>query len=129
MNFIRSYLFLLSIRHEENIRCHIIAKEDEFRYYLPPQTLQIVLDNIIRHYNLITNFVLHIEIEIDKDYLVVKISQPAHEKREKNSLLGLREIISRYRYLTEKKISYQSIDDYFIINIPLLELEPSLVEK
>jgi sensor histidine kinase YesM len=127
--FIRSYLFLLSMRHQENIQCTILQKGETFGYYLPPQTLQIVLDNVIRYHNQNQIFVLHIEIEINKEYLVIKNNRPAQEKADKNSLLGLREIISRYRYLTEQKISYISTDHHFIIHIPLLELEPALAVK
>jgi LytS/YehU family sensor histidine kinase len=124
--YIRSYLFLLSTRHEENFGCTIIERGDIFGFYLPPQTLQIVLDNLIRQYSQNPGFAGQIEIEVNTAFLVIKNNRPAGALEDKNSLLGLREIISRYRYLTERKISYRSTDDYFIIHIPLLELEPSL---
>jgi sensor histidine kinase YesM len=121
LTFIRSYLFLLSTRHEQ-MQCNIIEKGNAHGLYLPPQTLQMVLDTIIRQYTQSQLEVLRIEIEANKDYLIVTSTRLA-QGTDRNPLLGLREIINRYRFLTERKIAYKTTDAYFTLHIPLLEVE------
>jgi two-component system, LytTR family, sensor kinase len=124
LQFLGSYLFLASIRHEGKLQCQINASASGHttRYYLPPQTLQMVADTIIGYYMPVT-VALDIHVSLHAGFLDVSANGQTFHRPDKNTLLGLREVISRYRYLTERKISCQASGTYVTIQIPLLEVE------
>jgi LytS/YehU family sensor histidine kinase len=124
LRFIASYLYLLDIRFEKTIQTFIDVKSEDHLKYLPPLTLQMLIENAIKH-NVITELrPLKIHISSQNGFISVKNNLQAKKIEERNSSKsGIKNIQKRYSYFTDKEVQVFQNQDHFIIKIPLIELE------
>jgi len=124
LKFIASYLYLLEIRFEDTIQTFIdIDTKDQVKY-LPPLTLQMLIENAIKH-NVISEVrPLKIHISSQNGFVSVKnnLQQKKIEARN-HSNTGIDNIKKRYAYFTNKEVQVFKNPDNFIIKIPLVELD------
>jgi len=124
LRFIASYLYLLEIRFEDTIQTFIDIDSKAHMKYLPPLTLQMLIENAIKH-NIISEIrPLKIHISYQNGYVSVK--NPLQEKRveKRNSgKTGLTNIQKRYSYFTDKEVQVFKNPDNFIVKVPLIDLE------
>jgi two-component system, LytTR family, sensor kinase len=90
LSFVRSYIFLQQIRYGENLNFTVNLPSDLLNLYMPPLSLQVVLENAIKHNIVNESHPLHINIFHDSFWLIVSNSiqpkfqwenQPAWDKR------------------------------------------------
>lgn len=124
LRFIASYLYLLEIRFEDTIQTFIDIESVEHTKYLPPLTLQMLVENAIKH-NIISEIKpLKIHISCQNGYLSVKNGLREKKVERKNSgKSGLDNIQKRYSYFTDKEVQVFKNPDNFIVKIPLIDLE------
>jgi len=125
MDFIGSYIYLIKTRFEENILFNVELSAVSGYKMLPPLTIQMLVENAIKH-NIITETIpLVISIkEEGTDYLVV--SNTLNKSRsEISSGTGLGNIRQRYAHFTDKPVDVSEENGKFEVRIPLLEIEHS----
>lgn len=122
MEFIRAYLFLLEIRFGENLIIKIGPLEQR-EYYIAPATLQMLIENAIKHNVVSRKAPLTIHIFEDADTLVVSNNLQLKEVKEPSTQVGLKNILSRYLFLTDREVTIREENNQFTVRIPLLELE------
>jgi hypothetical protein len=125
LEFIDSYIYLIRTRFDENILFTKNFKPEAMYRMIPPMTLQLLIENAIKH-NLIHEgnpLAIHL-LKLDDDYLMV--SNTLNEKNEKNERKGsgLVNIRNRYAYFTEKPVKVIKTKTHFEVHIPLLEIDP-----
>ena len=76
LEFIQSYLFLHEVRLGNCITCNITIPTEAMEYQLPPLTLQLLVENVIKHNSINSNKPMDITIQIVDHFLVV--SNPIH---------------------------------------------------
>ena len=119
--FIKDYLFLLSIRFGDQVTYQIDTPSVNGAL-IPPATLQILVENAIKHNEVSLEHPLCIHLKQEEDgYLCV-----SNNMRAKNSIthgegFGLQNIKERYGYLSEKPVIVEMVDNRFTVKIPLLE--------
>ena len=123
INFVKSYNYLINIRHSENVRIVMDIPHEFSNRYLPPISLQLLVENAIKHNRATKAFPLHISISIDResDFLWVKnnlqpIANPLHKTG-----LGLKNIINRYSILSDKAPLIKETPESFQVGLPLLK--------
>lgn len=122
LTFIRDYLFLLQIRFADQIRFNIdIKNEDD--YLIPPVTLQILLENAIKHNEASKANPLEISITQQADSLMISNSLNPKKVTKEGVGFGLMNIRERYSFLTERMISVNESDSSFSVTIPLIAPE------
>ncbi|WPP48644.1 sensor histidine kinase [Catalinimonas niigatensis] len=118
--FVKSCVFLHKIRFEDNLQVDIQLPEDE-NLMLPPLSLQMLLENAIKHNEISDEHPLHIQITTQREHIVVTntIQKKAH--KEYSSGLGLQNIKSRYEHLSS--LSVEILEDLhgFTVKLPLLK--------
>lgn len=120
-NFLKAYVYLLEIRFRDKLKINIDLPEEKLGLQLPPIALQLLIENAIKHNTFSKKNNLIIDIFIDDDnYLHVINNLQIRENRIESTGVGLKNIETRYSYLTDKKISYGIKDDKFEAIIPLL---------
>jgi LytS/YehU family sensor histidine kinase len=88
---------------------------------IPPIALQLLIENAIKHNTFSKKSPLIIDIFTDENnYLHVINNLQIRENRIESTGIGLKNIETRYGYLTDKKLSYGVINEKFIAKIPLL---------
>lgn len=122
MEFIRAYLFLLEIRFGTNLIVQIDSFDDR-DYYIAPATLQMLIENAIKHNIVSRSKPLTISIRAESGRLLISNNLQLKEIKEPSTRVGLQNIISRYLFLSNKPVVVRETDNFFIVEIPLLTVE------
>lgn len=122
MEFIRSYLYLLEIRFGENIKVEI-RDVDNPDYYVAPATIQMLIENAIKHNVVSRKSPLNISISTTGDTLLISNNLQLKEIKEASTKVGLQNIMNRYLFLSERKVVVREENGHFLVEIPLLTLE------
>ena len=119
LDFIESFVFLQKIRFGENLQVNIDVERNRSKYILP-LSLQIIMENAIKHNVVSEEEPLSIRISEEKNYLV--ISNPINGKSslEPGTGIGLKNIEMRYKYLTEIPVLVSKQNGQFVAKIPIL---------
>ncbi|MCU0418606.1 MAG: histidine kinase [Cyclobacteriaceae bacterium] len=131
LDFIESYLFLLKIRFQENLRVINDIPEEKKETYIAPATLQLLIENAIKHNVVSKKDPLEIRLFVENgtpevNKLVVENNLQPKAVKEESSKLGLRNIQSRYEFLVGQRAVEVIQDTRFTVKIPLLKIHPEL---
>lgn len=120
ISFAKTYINLLKMRFEDSIHFKIELSCDQ-GYYLIPLSLQLVLENAIKHNRISASNPLHIGIFIEEDMLLIENTYQPKKQTSDRKGVGLANIEERYSLFTDKKIKIEYKDDKFQIYLPLLK--------
>jgi len=121
ITFINSYIFLLKIRFDKNIDFTIDIESSKRNWYTPPMSLQILIENAIKHNEISEELPLHISITTKGEQLEVKNNLQLRTNHEPSSNTGLQNIKDRYAYFTTREIEICDQNQNFSVKIPILE--------
>jgi len=122
LEFAQNYLELQKIRFEENLNFNIDLSDCK-GCYLPPLSLQLLLENAIKHNIASQENPLFISILQKGNELWVSNSfQPKISQIEPSTGVGLENIRSRYRILSERNPEIFQTEDEFLVKLPLLKV-------
>jgi ligand-binding sensor domain-containing protein len=111
--------FLLKKRFEDALQIDIQINGNTG--LIMPLTLQMLIENAVKHNVVSKKLPLKIEIFIESDtWLVVKNTRNLKIKPEVGTHFGLQSLIHRYEVLTHKKVIILQENGYFIVKVPLI---------
>ena len=119
-DFMDAYIYLLKIRFDQNIHFHIQVNDESKHHFIPPMSLQMLVENAIKHNEISSALPLHVYIMATHDYLVVKNNLQHRINQEPSLKTGLKNIADRYKYFTDKEIIIEESKDNFTVQIPLI---------
>ena len=128
LDFARTYMSLLKMRFEDSIVFDIPDKAKDPESKVVPLSLQLLLENAVKHNMVTSNKPLNIQIYEDGGMLVVKNNLQLKPVVKKSSGVGLENIKQRYELLTSKKIAITETAESFAIAIPMLTKQLSVME-
>lgn len=121
LDFLQSYLFLIRIRHQSSISFEAdISDATKAKGMIPPATLQMLVENAIKHNRFSVNDPLAIRIKEEQGQLVV--TNPVRKKANPESIsgIGLENIRKRYVLMSEKEITIDPGGEYFTVKLPVI---------
>jgi LytS/YehU family sensor histidine kinase len=119
--FIRSYMFLLQLRHENRLFLAENIPDAYGNRQIVPAALQLLIENAIKHNIAAISKPLTIRLFVDdQEYLVVTNNLQRKEVGAPSSGFGLKSISSRYAYLTDKPVQVDEDGSFFSVKIPLI---------
>jgi two-component system, LytTR family, sensor kinase len=120
MEILNAYLFLQKARFDEGFTFTSELSEATLQTLIPPFTLQLLVENCIKHNIVSLQRPLHIRLyEADGNIIVENQLQP--KSGEQDSLgVGLKNIDLRYTHLLEKHIDIIQGDKTFQVRLPLI---------
>ncbi len=120
IDFLKAYHFLLQVRFEDALQLRIQLSEGTLQTAIPPLTLQILLENAVKHNVISDTQPLTIEITEDAEgYLLVRNNFTETPTHTESLSVGLDNIRKRYLYFTHQPIQI-SESDRFEVRLPLL---------
>lgn len=120
LSFAKTYMQLLSMRFENSLTYSLPEQIPNEEAKVVPLSLQLLLENTIKH-NIVSDAQpLHIAISIENGFLVVSNNLQKKEVLQKREGVGLKNIVSRYAILTDKNVSIETSNTYFKVKLPLL---------
>lgn len=119
LEVLQAYLFLLHIRFGDNLKVEFHL-QDYKQKMIPPLTLQMLVENAVKHNIASRQQPLFIHITQENDIIVVKNNlQIKHNEQESNGV-GLANIQERYRYITDKLVQIIKNEQLFSVSVPLV---------
>ncbi|MFZ5971702.1 MAG: sensor histidine kinase [Bacteroidota bacterium] len=120
LDFIHHYVQLLHTRFKEALLILIDIKPELGDKAIVPVTLQILIENALKH-NVVDNTrPLRIDIVTVGDYLVVSNNLQPRKLVETSNKVGLENLKSLYRFLTDRPVLVEKTDERFAVKIPLV---------
>jgi len=122
LDFMRSYLFLQQIRYGESLTYSVDIIAKQLQLLVPPLSLQVLLENAMKHNIVNEEKPLKIEIYSDGDFLNIKnLIQPKISGTSTG--LGLKNLIKRYALISKLEPIFKVENNYYIAKIPLIKVE------
>jgi two-component system, LytTR family, sensor kinase len=122
LRFIDSYMYLINIRHGDHVTLTVNVPEAFLQNGIPPITLQLLIENAIKHNIASAKQPLYISISIQNDRLVVTNNlQRISGSPVTSSKIGLENIKARYRIVSGLEPEVNESSDSFSVTLPLLD--------
>jgi len=121
MEFVDAYMYLNKVRFRENIQLEKhIATPGILQKKIAPLSLQMLIENAIKH-NIISKD-KPLKIDISADDLSISVKNNLQEKKtfNKSTKVGLSNIQNRYALLSNKNVLVEQKADFFRVELPLL---------
>ncbi len=123
LKFVESYIFLLKIRFEQNLIVNFEVKEEFYNTKIPPLSLQILVENAIKHNIISAGKPLTIEIFVnDLGFLAIKNNLQIKNSVQHSNKIGLENVIKRYQYFTQEAVQIIKNAQLFEVQLPLIKL-------
>lgn len=119
---LESVSYLNRIRYEDSLQIKINLSEATDKYIIP-MALQMLLENAIKHNSISANKPLKVEIMEEEGYVVVKNNLQPKKSEIVSNKIGLENIKSRYKYLSDKDVLVEKSNVEFIVKIPILSIK------
>lgn len=122
LKFLNSYIYLTQKRIGEGVHFDISVNEKFRQFLLPPLALQFLVENALKHNQTSKTNPLKITISSTNDkYILVHNNLVPLIHQSKSAGLGIKNIISRFEFLGDRKPIIIKTDKDFISKIPLYE--------
>ncbi len=122
VQFVKDYVYLLKIRFPENLLVDFKINEKYLKQHIAPLTLQMLLENCIKHNVISKTHPLHVEVYVEANNIVVKNNLKVKQILDKSTQTGLDNIRRRYAYLGNRSIEVSETADSFVVSVPLIEI-------
>ena len=119
--FIESYLYIIKTRLEDAIRISINVDATVMHSRIPPLTLQLLIENAIKHNIASSTKQLKIDIRNSADnFLLVSNNFQPKSSTPFSAGIGLDNVMKRYRLLFDKEIIIEKSDVSFTVKLPIV---------
>jgi two-component system, LytTR family, sensor kinase len=123
LELVNDYFFLQKKRFGENLSISINIPEAILTTYVAPLTLQMLVENAIKHNIISAEKPLSIVLTAEKDlYIRVTNNLQKRDESTPSSKLGLKNITERYNYLSNSKVEIIITSFTFTVSVPVLKL-------
>ena len=133
--FAKTYMNLLKMRFENSITYELPTDEDWIASSLSmteakvvPLSLQLLLENTIKHNVVSETKPLHIKIYFENSYLIVENNLQKKEILQERKGVGLQNIVNRYALISERKVLVEETQTEFKVKIPILTKQIAIME-
>ena len=122
IEFVRAYNYLLKVRFENALNVKIDLPKDKLQMKLPPMTLQMLVENAVKHNVVSDDMPLEVKIASDgTNSIIVSNNKNKKNINGKSHAIGLENIRKRYEYFTSTPIEIVN-NDKFKVTLPFLNL-------
>ena len=118
--FIESYIFLLELRFDKKLTIEVSLKEKLMDRKIAPLTLQMLIENAVKHNIVSDKKPLNIKVYNNDKYIIVENPLQPKAIKEKGSQMGLRNISSRYKALCGEEIIINDENNKFTVKVPII---------
>ena len=123
MVFADSYLFLIKMRYGDNLTVQTNLDESKLRLMLPPQTVQTLIENVVKHNEISKRKPLTINISTDKDNFLVVYNKIQKKLTPENGTgIGLSNLSKQFQLLGERTMKISTDQGEFRVEVPLLKI-------
>ncbi|RTZ05145.1 histidine kinase [Flavobacterium bomense] len=118
--FAKTYMNLLKMRFENSLFYEVPTTAINPEAKVVPLSLQLLLENTVKHNVVSEQRPLYIRIYVEGDYLAVQNDYQKKEVLQDRQGVGLQNIVNRYRIITTRKVLIAQNEQTFTVKIPIL---------
>jgi len=120
LKFAKTYMELLGMRFEEAVQFNIPDTISNNELKIVPLSLQLLLENAVKHNVVSTSKPLTINIYEEGGYLIIANNVNPKQAIGKSTKVGLQNIADRYGLITDKGVKIENNNKLFRVSLPLL---------
>lgn len=122
LEMLESYLYLLKQRFENAFTVDIQADTISQRKYIPPMSLQLLVENALKHNIAEPANPLNIKIVEQNNALLIENNLQPRKEKKPSTQIGLSNLTERYRLLGQPLPKIEKTAEYFRVTLPLLTI-------
>jgi ligand-binding sensor domain-containing protein len=120
---LKTYFYLQQKRYGNSLQLNVtLSEEIKKQLFIPPLTLQLLLENAIKHNAVSKETVLTIDLFMqNENYLVIRNNLNPKLSPQSGTGMGLQNIINRYNILSANQVTVSNDTKYFTVLLPALK--------
>ena len=127
--FAKTYMNLLQMRFENSLTYEVLIENVDSEAKVVPLSLQLLLENAVKHNIISEQKPLHIKIYIEKDDLVIQNNFQKKSVLQDGQGVGIQNIISRYYIITDRKVTIEQNEYTYTVKLPILTKQITIMEN
>ncbi|AXT19595.1 histidine kinase [Flavobacteriaceae bacterium AU392] len=128
LDFAKTYMSLLKMRFEDSLIFEIPERATSPESKVVPLSLQLLLENAVKHNTVTSNKPLHIKIYESEGNLIIENNLQVKQVVKKSSGVGLNNIRQRYNLLSTRQVKINHSADRFAVALPMLTKQISIMQ-
>ncbi len=120
IEFAKIYCNLLKTRFEDSVNFTFDVNPDDLQKFVVPLSLQLLLENCIKHNFATSSKPLNIRIFTEGKFLSIENNLQIREQLKESAGIGLANIVQRYALLTKDNVFIEKTEQTFKVKIPIL---------
>ncbi|WP_291042687.1 sensor histidine kinase [Dyadobacter sp. 50-39] len=120
LSILHAYMFLLKARFEDGIDLSDEIDITSVPIFIPPFTLQLLVENCIKHNVVSFEHPLKIRLYIKRDKLIIENKLQLKKTAQISTAMGLENINQRYLHLAQNQIEVEKSQHLFTVKLPLI---------
>lgn len=128
IDFAKVYMELLKMRFEDSVTFDITDKISNPDYKIVPLSLQLLLENAVKHNTISNENPLTIRIFENEGTLIIENNFNEKKSLNKGTGIGLKNILDRYALLTDRQIEIEKTTTEFTVKLPLLTQKTKIMK-
>jgi signal transduction histidine kinase len=121
MKFSKAYMFLQKIRYGDALHFEIHIEAALLEKLLPPLSLQLLLENAIKHNKAETGAPLLVEIYTKDQFLYIRNNMQSKYSGSKSTGIGLKNLSKRYEMIADQQPLFGIENQHYVAKLPLIE--------
>ena len=122
LDMVKSYYYLQKKRFGNSLILNYTISKEKLTYHLPPLTLQLLIENAIKHNAVSKESTLEIVIEeTDHNTLIITNNLNIKIRPEPSTGIGLNNIVNRIKILTNLDVKIKKTATQFIVELPIIK--------
>ena len=122
LELIKTFYNLQSNRYGNNLKINTYIPNNQLNSYIAPLTLQMLIENCIKHNIISKDKPLTIDIIAKDGYLVISNNLQKRDNEQSSNKFGLKNIKERYSFLTSRNVEIIENETTFTVSIPILTM-------
>lgn len=127
LKFVKAYIHIQSERFGENLKLNWNIPEALSGIMIVPMSLQLLLENAIKHNVISRAKPLEVNISIKDDYIIVDNRIQKKSTQLPSTKIGLKNIETRYALISNRSVQIANDGSEFSVSLPLLK--DSMIKK
>ena len=123
LDFMQSYTYLQKLRHNQNLELTVNINVECLHQFIIPLSLQLLVENAIKHNEISDTYPLTIEINCENDWIIVKNNINKIDSHLLSKKVGLKNLTERYNLICDKKPTFVVNNKEYIAKIPIINEE------
>jgi len=119
IDFLNSYLFLHKIRYGDSLQVTINLSTTILNKLIPPLSMQLVVENALKHSRVDADDTLYIYIEETESNIIVRNTYQANLQDVVSTGIGQNNLIEKYHLLGLEEPKFYISDNYYISELPV----------